>query len=69
MARCVYRCMRSCLNTYLTGNKFVGMADYPTESVHDLLTMESALGSSSGSNDGRDHPSWVCNMEGYLEDM
>jgi len=47
----------------MTNTEFIGMADYVSESVHNLLTDPSESLSSSGSNEASHHPSHECFME------
>jgi hypothetical protein len=49
-----------CLDSPPTDDEFVGVADYVSESFHDLLTGESETISDSDSDRGSHHPSLEC---------
>jgi len=57
----------------LDGDELVGMMDYASKSVYDLLVTGSTLGSSSNSSGGNHHPSRECFMantaDGQVEDL
>ena len=69
----VLRLVASHTATRLTDSEFVGMANYVSESFHDLLAEGSKLGSNSDSNRGSHHPSRECRMvdtpEGNVEGL
>jgi hypothetical protein len=44
------------------GGKFVRMADYIVDSIHDLLESGSGMLFNSNSSEGSHHPSWECFM-------
>jgi hypothetical protein len=49
-------------------DKFVGMADYVMESIHDLLVSDSKSISNSASSQGSYHPSRECFMVEIADD-
>ena len=72
-AETVGHLVAQCMPSSPTDNEFMGMTEYITESLHDLLVGESESPLDSDSSRGSHHPLQECFMastlEGYIESI